>query len=59
MGAEAWQRTTAERKQQIEEELSLRRAKAEANRQKSFLEELEREEQCARQRREASGRAGR
>ena len=59
MGAEAWQRANAERKQQIEEELSLRRAKAEVDRQKRYLEQLEREEQYAKERREAGGRAGR
>ena len=59
MGAEAWQRANAERKQQIEEELSLRRAKAEVDRQKRYLEQLEREEQYAKERREAGGWAGR
>ena len=52
-------REMEERKQADEEAADLRRAKAEVDRQKRYLEQLEREDQYARARREAASRAGR
>ena len=59
LGTEALQRAMEERKQQLEEEMNLRRAKADVDRQKRYLEQLEREDQYARARREADARPGR
>jgi curved DNA-binding protein CbpA len=59
MGAEARRLALEERKQRMEDEANLRRANAEVERQKRFLEQLEREEQYARIRREAASSPGR
>ena len=56
---EMQQRATEERKQRYEEEVNLRRAKADVDRQKRYLEQLEREEEVARTRRAASSSSGR
>ena len=59
MSAEARQRAMEERNQRSEDEANLRRAKAEVDRQKRYLEQLEREDQYARARREAASRPSR
>ncbi len=59
MSTEARQRAIAESNQHYEEETNLRRAKAEVDRQKRYLEQLEREDQYARARREALSRPSR
>lgn len=56
---EMQQRAVEERKQRYEEETNLRRAKADVDRQKRYLENLEREEEIARTRRAASSTPGR
>ena len=55
MGAQAWQQQMEERKQRMEEDANLRRARAEVDRQKRYLEQLERDDQYAKARREADG----
>ena len=55
MGAQAWQQQMEERKQRMEEDANLRRARAEVDRQKRYLEQLERDDQNAKARREADG----
>ena len=54
MYSEAQQREMDERKQRQEEDANLQRAKAEVDRQKRYLDQLEREDQYARARREAA-----
>ena len=56
---EMQQRATEERKQRYEEETNLRRAKADVDRQKRYLEQLEREEEVARASRAARSSPGR
>ena len=56
MGAAAWQRVLEDRKQQQEEEMNLRRARADVERQKRYLEQREREDQEARARRDPDAR---
>ena len=52
--SEAQRREMDERKQRYEDDANLQRAKAEVDRQKRYLEQLEREDQYARARREAA-----
>ena len=56
MSNDARQREMEERRQRYEEESNMRRAKAEVERQKRYLDNIEREEQYARARREADSR---
>jgi hypothetical protein len=59
MSAEARRLATEERRQHLEDEANLRRANAEVERQKRFLEQIERENQYEKARREAASRPGR
>ena len=59
ISAEARQRAMEERNQRSEDEANLRRAKAEVDRQKRYLEQLEHDDQYARARREAASRPSR
>lgn len=54
IATEAQRREMDERRQRYEEEMNLRRARAEVERQKRFLEQREREEEYAKARREAT-----
>ncbi len=56
MASEAQRRALEENRQRYEEAANLQRAKAEVERQKRYLEQLEREDQYARARREANSR---
>lgn len=55
MGAQAWQQQMEERRQRMEDDANLRRARADVDRQKRYLEQLERDDQNAKARREADG----
>ena len=55
LGAQAWQQQMEERKQRMEDDADLRRARADVDRQKRYLEQLERDDQNAKARREADG----
>lgn len=59
IGAEVWQRAQEERKQRVEDEMNLRRAREEVARQKRYLEDREREEQYTKAKREADSRPSR
>ena len=59
MITQAMRRDMEERRQRDEEETRLQRAQAEVDRQKRYLEQLEREDQYARARREATSRPNR
>lgn len=59
IASEAQRREMDERKQKYEEEMNLRRAKAEVERQKRYLEQREREEEYAKARREAASKPNR
>ena len=56
LASEVQRRALEENRQRYEETISLQRAKADVERQKRYLEQLEREDQYARARREASSR---
>ena len=56
MASEAQRRLLEENRQRYEEAVNLQRAKADVDRQKRYLEQLEREDQYARVRREANSR---
>ena len=56
LASEAQRRTLEENRQRYEEAVNLQRAKADVERQKRYLEQLEREDQYARARREANSR---
>lgn len=59
ISSDAYQRTMEDNRQRYEEEANLRRAKAEVDRQKRFLEQLERDDQNARAKRESASQPGR
>ena len=59
MQQDQWRRDVDDRKQRYEDESNLRKARADVERQKRFLQEREYEEQAARARRDAAARYGR
>ena len=59
MQQDQWRRDSDDRKQRYEDESNLRKARADVERQKRFLQQREYEELAARARREAAARYGR